>query len=85
MHPDPPHLPLTLVMLPHKEKNLAVEAAVCHGVSHCKAFSQTALLANDHYNGLVWPEASGLCYTINTGSSLRLFLGVLLCHRDPAA
>jgi hypothetical protein len=42
-----------------------VEAAVCPTVY---PFVHTALLADVHYNeSLVWFEASGFCYTLNTG------------------
>jgi len=41
---------------------------------------RTSLLANVHCNeSLVWFKASGFCYTINTGSSLRLLLESCCC------
>ena len=53
-----------------------MEAVVCPTVY---PFAQTALLANVHRNGsLVWFEASGSCYTINTGTSL-VFILLLPC------
>ena len=50
--------------------------------------SPSCLNANGHCReSLVWIEASGFCYMINTGSSLGLLLDTLLlycCHGDPA-
>ena len=54
---------------------------MCHNVSHSilHPFVHTSLLANVHCNeSLVWFEASGFCYTINTGSSLGLLSDILL-------
>ena len=51
---------------------MTLGAAVCHTVS---PFAQTALLVNVHCNeSLVWFKASGFCYTISAGPSLKLFL-----------
>jgi hypothetical protein len=72
---------------PPKEKNLLVEAVVCHSVSHSHPFVHTSLLENVHCNGsLVCFEASGFCYTINTGSSPGLSSESVFCqcHRYPA-
>ena len=50
-----------------------------HHPGYVKPFAQTVLLANVHCSeSLVWFEASGFCYTINTGSSLGLLLDTLL-------
>jgi hypothetical protein len=52
-----------------------VEAVVCPTAD---PFVHTSLLANIHCNDLlVWYEASGFCYSINTGSSLELFSDTL--------
>jgi hypothetical protein len=52
------------------------------GLKVCATTAQlvhTSLLANVHCNdSLVWYEAPGFCYTINTGTSLGLLL-VLFC------
>ena len=42
------------------------------------------LLCNE---SLVWFEASGFCYTLNTGSTPGLFFDIPLlpCHGDPVA
>lgn len=68
---------------------VALGAVVCHAIAAvvlvavvCHAadpFAETAFLINVHCNeSLVWFKAFGFCYTINTGSSLRLLLGILL-------
>lgn len=57
-----------------------MEATVC--VPECHTvylFVHTAWLADVHCNeSLVWFEASGFCYTINTGSLLGLLSDILL-------
>lgn len=64
------HIPSVLV---------ALGATVCHALH---PFAQTALLTNVHCNApLVWFELSVVCYTINTRSSSRLLLGILLLSR----
>ena len=52
-----------------------MEAVLCHG-GHLLV--HTALLANVYSSdSLVWFEASGFCYTVNTGSSLGPLLDSL--------
>ena len=81
MHPNPTHLPIPsyppLTTSPTTEKKkLTVEAVV---LSQCVRpivypFVHTSLLANVHCNeSLVWYEASGVCYSIITGT-LRVIL-----------
>lgn len=78
----PPHLqpPPTLT-----EKNVIVEAVICHSVSHiiplCLYFftCQCSFFANVHGNDLlVCYEASGFCYSTVTESLLELLLDILL-------
>lgn len=77
--PNPPYLLSALATSPTclpprnknknklKFKNVTVEAVLCHSVSHSTPSTQTALLVNVRWNeSLVWFQASGLCYTINT-------------------
>lgn len=48
-----------------------MEAAMCHSVSHSVA--HTALFVNVHFDeSLVWLKVSGICYSLNTGSSQGL-------------
>ena len=72
--------PSTLVTSPTKEKeSLAVETMVCHGVSHSILFCPNRSLVNAHCSeALVWFEVSKFCNEINTGSSLRCLVDVLL-------
>lgn len=52
---------------------------VCHTVY---MIAQTAFLADVHYNeSLVWFEASGFFYTVNTGSSMGLLSDKQLLQR----
>jgi hypothetical protein len=44
-------------------------------------FVHTSLLGNDCNESLVWFEASGFCYTVNTGSSMGLLSALLLLLR----
>ena len=62
-----------------KEKSF-MEAIVCHYIyPTIYPFVHTSLLANVHCNqSLLSFEASGFCYSINTGSSPGLLLDTLL-------
>ena len=92
MHPSPTHLPLlsylpsNLASSPHKrkqklkikkirKKNLAVEVTICHGMSHSISFLPNSFICKCSF---VWFEASGFCYTFNTGFSPGLLLDSLL-------
>ena len=57
-----------------------MNAVVCHSVSYSLSFFvHTSLFTNVYYNeSLIWFEASGFCSVINTGSSARLLLNILL-------
>jgi hypothetical protein len=71
---------------PLTQTNIPLRKLQCVTAGH--PLVHTSLLANVHCSdSLVWFQASGFCYTINTGSSLGL-LGypvVALCRGDPAA
>lgn len=75
-------IPLYLLLQPPprqaQKKNLVTEAVVCH--SHTVySLIHISLFANTHYNELlIWFQASGFCYTINTRSLLELLLAILL-------
>jgi hypothetical protein len=57
--------------------NLPVE--VCHGVSHSLPFCLNSFTGKYSLQRVIDPfEGSGLCYTINTGSLLRLLFNILL-------
>ena len=80
------HLPLQSPLLKEnkddrikKEKSF-MEAIVCHYIyPTIYPFVHTSLLANVHCNqSLLSFEASGFCYSINTGSSPGLLLDTLL-------
>jgi len=59
------------------EEYLVVEAVACHSVSDPSA--HTSSLANVHCNeSLVWIEVSGLCDTIDIGSSWGLLVMPML-------
>ena len=89
--PIPPYLPSALQTSPQKKtknKNtklikeqkthLAAEAAVCRCVSHSVPFCPALLDKCSHRESLVWFQASGFCYTTNTGSSQGLLSDTLL-------
>jgi hypothetical protein len=78
--PFPLYLPSTLVTFPlNKEKKNIVEAVVRHSVSHSILFYPHFFLSNVHCNDtLVWYEASGFCYSINTRTLLGLLSDILL-------
>lgn len=68
-----------------KNKYLKVETVACHGVLHNISFWPKSFNCECYcHKSLVWFEASGLCYTINTGTPLRNPV-VALCHWNPAA
>jgi hypothetical protein len=85
-------VPFGQVMVPQQERTCSVCACVLHTLRHwpwrlwyvtvCHMghpFVPTALLANGHCNeSLVWFEASGFCYSVNTGTSLGLLSDILL-------
>ena len=87
--PVPPYPPSTLAANKRKRKlnkNKQTNKTISPWKLWCVTWCHTAypsvhtsLLANAHRNGsLVWLEASGFCYTVNTGSSLGLLLDILL-------
>lgn len=84
MHTNPTHLPSPCTCPPPLQpplwkKKLIVEAVVCHSLYTIDSFVYISLLASVHCSeSLVWLEASGFCYTSNTGSSLGLLLDILL-------
>jgi hypothetical protein len=70
---QPPFLP--------KEKNYLVGAVICNSVLTITIypFVQTSVLADVHCNeSVVWFEAFGICYALNTGSSPELLSDTLL-------
>lgn len=85
MYPYPAYLSLPLY--PHlqflpptkKEKNVTVEAVVCHGGPTAHPFVHTSLLVNVGCNdSLVWYEGSGFCSSVDAGTSPGLLSGTLL-------
>lgn len=86
MHPNSTYLLFSILpsslatWSPTEKKNLTVEAIVCDSVSNHLLFSlYTSLLTGVHCNdSWVWFETFGFCYSINTGTSLRLLSDILL-------
>jgi hypothetical protein len=92
MHPTPllsMSLHICLCKLPQKKTNRYREHLIIKKMyATVYPFAQTAFLANVHCNeSLVQFEASGFCYAINTGVSLRLigYPVVVLYHGVLAA
>ena len=93
MHPNPTHLsislypPSTLVTSPpiEREKNLIVEAVVCHSVSTVFPFVHILFLVfvfclQIFITITCWSgmrNVSTFCYSVNTGTSLGLLLDIL--------
>jgi hypothetical protein len=63
------HLPPLQPLLPNREKETSLWKLKCVSLSPTELpFVHTSLLANVHCNdSLVWYEASGFCYSIDTG------------------
>ena len=63
-----------------------MEAVNCQGVQHYTCLSTHLCVHSDAHDSLIWFQASGFCYTINTGSLLGLLIGhpvAAQCHREP--